>query len=143
MSKVTLSQVGAGARFEVKNETGGTLRLEGTPELGGTGESLRPMEALLAALAGCSAVDVVKILGQQKEPLTGLVVHVDGKRADAIPAVFTDIHVIYEIHGPVAENKARRAVALSVEKYCSVSKMLEQSAKITHEVVLIPDAPAQ
>lgn len=143
MTKVTLTQLGPGARFEARNEAGGTLRLEGTPEMGGTGEALRPMEALLASLAGCSGIDVVKILSQQKEPLTGLVIRVDGKRADAIPAVFTDIHVVYEIHGPVAENKARRAVALSAEKYCSVSKMLEPTVKLTHEVVLLPEGPAK
>ena len=137
--KVTLKQIGSGANFEATSDTGGKIRLEGTPEMGGAGEALRPMEAVLAALAGCSAIDVVKILGQQKEPMTGLVVDVDGTRTDAIPAVFTDIHLRYEIRGPVAENKARRAVSLSVEKYCSVTKMLEPTVKITHEVVLIAE----
>ena len=117
---------------------GASLRMEGPAELGGKGEALRPMETLLASLAGCSAVDVVKILGQQREPLAGLEVQVEGKRADAIPAVFTDIHLRFIVRGPVAENKARRAVALSAEKYCSVSKMLEPTVRITHEVILEP-----
>lgn len=137
--RVRLEQVAPGARFEATNETGGKMRLEGAPDLGGTGEALRPMEAVLAALAGCSAVDVVKILAQQKEPMTGLVIDVDGTRADAVPAVFTKIHLRYEIRGNVAENKARRAVSLSVEKYCSVTKMLEPTVEITHEVVLVPE----
>ncbi len=131
-----------GASFEATNGNGATLRMDGPVELGGTDQGLRPMETLLASLAGCSAVDVVKILGQQREPLEGLEIQVEGKRADAIPAVFTDIHLRFIVRGPVAENKARRAVALSAEKYCSVSKMLEPTVRITHEVVLEPGAPA-
>lgn len=134
--KVVVSQI-EGARFEARTPLGATLRMEGPPELGGIGDALRPMETVLAALAGCSGVDIVKILGQQKEPLEGLRISVEGTRADAIPAVFTNISLTFEIHGPVAENKARRAVALSVEKYCSVAKMLEPGVKITHAVVLV------
>lgn len=135
--KVTVRRT-EGVTFEATNESGSTLRMEGSAELGGKGEALRPMETLLASLAGCSAVDVVKILGQQREPLAGLEVQVEGKRADAVPAVFTDIHLRFIVRGPVAENKARRAVALSAEKYCSVSRMLEPGVKITHEVILEP-----
>jgi putative redox protein len=132
--KITVTQTGA-MSFEASNGAA-TLRMDGPPDLGGTDQGLRPMETLLASLAGCSAVDVVKILKQQREPLEGLEIQVEGRRADAIPAVFTDIHLRFVIRGGVAENKARRAVALSAEKYCSVSRMLEPSVKITHEVVL-------
>ncbi|NUP07011.1 MAG: OsmC family protein [Polyangiaceae bacterium] len=125
-----------GVTFEARNDAGAISMMEGPPDLGGKGSALRPMETLLAALAGCSAVDVVKILTQQKEPLESLEIDVEGTRADAVPAVFTSIHVRFRIGGPVAANKATRAVALSVEKYCSVTKMLEQAVKITHEVVL-------
>lgn len=134
--KVDVRLVGQGV-FEAQSEGGATLRMEGPPDMGGPNLHLRPMETLLASLAGCSAVDVVKILTQQKEPLAGLVVRVDGTRADAVPAVFTSIRLVYEIRGPVAENKALRAVALSMEKYCSVTKMLEPTVEISHEVVLL------
>lgn len=139
--KVTVRRT-EGVTFEATNENGSTLRMEGSAELGGKGEALRPMETLLASLAGCSAIDVVKILGQQREPLVGLEVQVEGQRADAVPAVFTDIHLRFIVRGPVAENKARRAVALSAEKYCSVSRMLEPGVKITHEVILEPGEQA-
>ena len=134
--KIDVRYVSPGT-FEATSESGAKLRMEGPADMGGPGLAPRPMETLLAALAGCSSVDVVKILTQQKEPLEGLVVRVDGTRADAIPAVFTSIRVVFEIAGAVAENKARRAVALSMEKYCSVTKMLEPTVAITHEVVLI------
>jgi putative redox protein len=139
--KITVTRTGP-MSFEAQSPTGATLRMDGPPDLGGADQGMRPMETLLASLAGCSAVDVVKILGQQREPLEGLEIQVEGKRADAIPAVFTDIHLRFIVRGPVAENKARRAVALSAEKYCSVSKMLEPSVRITHEVVLEPGTGA-
>ncbi len=134
--KVHLTRV-EGVTFEVDNGAGAKLRLEGSPELGGKGEALRPMEGLLASLAACSAVDVVKILSQQKEPLQGLEIFVEGKRADAIPAVFTEIHMRFVLHGPVADNKAHRAVDLAAEKYCSVGAMLGATCKLTHSVELV------
>ncbi len=138
--KVTVKQL-VGATFVAESPSGARFEMEGSAELGGTGERFRPMEAVLASLAGCSGIDVVKILTQQKEPLQGLTITVDGERADAVPAVFTKIHLRFEIRGNVAENKAERAVALSADKYCSVAKMLEPTVAITHEVVLVPAAP--
>ena len=136
--KIDVRYQGKGT-FEATSESGATLSMEGPPDMGGPNASLRPMETLLAALAGCSAVDVVKILLQQREPLEALSIHVDGTRADAIPAVFTDIRLVFEIAGKVAPNKAQRAVQLSMEKYCSVTKMLEPTVRITHEIVLKPE----
>jgi putative redox protein len=133
--KILVSKSGDCSFTATSQSTGATLRMDGPPDLGGTSDGMRPMETLLASLAGCSAVDVVMILRQQKEPLEGLDVEVEGKRADAIPAVFTDIHLRFVVRGQVSEHKAKRAVALSAEKYCSVSKMLEPTVKITHEVV--------
>ncbi len=137
--KVDVRYLGTGC-FEATSETGAKLPMEGPADMGGPGKAPRPMETLLAALAGCSSVDVVKILTQQKEPLEGLVVRVDGTRADAIPAVFTKIRVVFEISGPVDAHKAERAVALSMQKYCSVTKMLEPTVAIEHEVVLLASA---
>ena len=99
------------------------------------------METVLAALGGCSGVDVVKILNQQKEPLTGLEIEVAGTRADTVPAVFLAIEVTFRLRGKLTRHKAERAVALSMEKYCSVTKMLEPTVKISHRVVL-PDLDA-
>jgi putative redox protein len=90
------------------------------------------MEMVLMGLAGCSALDVIHILEkQQKEPLEDLVVTVRGARADATPAVYTDIALHFEASGPIDAHKFERAVKLSMEKYCSVTKMLEKSATIT------------
>jgi putative redox protein len=122
-----------GALFEATNAGGQKAMIDGPPDLGGQGEGVRPMEMVLMGLAGCSALDVIHILEkQQKEPLEDLVVTVRGTRADAVPAVYTAIAVHFEASGAVDPHKFERAVKLSMEKYCSVTKMLEKSATITH-----------
>ncbi|MFO0648688.1 MAG: OsmC family protein [Polyangiales bacterium] len=121
-----------GALFEATNEDGQTCMIDGPPDLGGQGEGVRPMQMVLMGLAGCSALDVIHILEkQQREPLGDLVVTVKGTRADAIPAVYTDIALHFEASGAIDPHKFERAVKLSMEKYCSVAKMLEKSATIT------------
>ena len=127
----------SGAKFEATNSAGQKAFIDGPPDLGGVGEGVRPLEMLLMALAGCSALDVIHILEKkQKEPLEDLVVSVKGLRADAVPAVYTDIEVHFEASGAVDEKKLERAVSLSMEKYCSVAKMIEKSARITWTVAL-------
>ena len=126
-----------GALFEATNPAGQKALIDGPPELGGQGEGVRPMEAVLIALAGCSAMDVIHILEkQQKEPLEDLDVDVVGQRADAIPAVYTDIELRFAASGAVDPHKLERAVRLSMEKYCSVAKMLQPTATITYTVKL-------
>ena len=62
----------------------------------------------------------------------------EGKRAEGkVPAVFTDIHIHFKLTGKISESKGQRAVQLSMEQYCSVSKMLEKTVNITHSVEII------
>ena len=122
--------------FLAKAERGAQLRIDGSPSLGGDESYFRPMEGVLASLASCSGIDVAMILNKQRQPFESLEMLVDAKRSEGIPAVFESIHVVFRITGPVAENKARRAVALSMDKYCSVTKMLSSTVKITYGVEL-------
>ena len=65
----------------------------------------------------------------------------EAERADAVPAVFTKIEMVYRIAGTeLSKKQVDRAVSLSAEKYCSVSKMLEESVEITHRVEISPDS---
>ncbi len=89
-----------------------------------------PMEAVLMALCACSSVDVVSILKKKREPLISLTVSATAEQAAAPPRVFTKIKMTYQIGGAVSKKAAEVAVALSKNKYCSVSKMLEKSAQI-------------
>ena len=90
-----------------------------------------PMELVLIALCGCTASDVVGILRKKREKFTGLEVKATSERADGYPAVYTAIHLTYLVRGKVAQKAMEDAVRLSKEKYCSVSAMLEKTAKIT------------
>lgn len=130
--EVKLSRL-RGALFEGTNATGQRVLVDGPPDLGGQAEGVRPMELLLLALAGCAAMDVIHILEkQQKEPLADLDVSVKGVRADATPAVYTDIALHFEVSGPIDAHKLERAVKLSMDKYCSVAQMLMKGATITY-----------
>jgi putative redox protein len=93
-----------------------------------------PMELVLLALCSCTASDVVGILRKKREPFTGLEVAAKAERADRYPAVYTSIHMSYTVHGQVSKKSMEDAVRLSKEKYCSVSAMLEKTAKITYTI---------
>ncbi len=93
-----------------------------------------PMELVLLALCGCTASDVVGILRKKREKFTGLEVRAKAERADGYPAVYISIHLTYVIRGEVSKKAMEDAVRLSKEKYCSVSAMLEKTAKITYTI---------
>lgn len=97
-----------------------------------------PMELVLIALCGCTASDVVGILRKKREPFTGLEVRASAERATDYPAVYTDIKLIYRVRGDVSAKAMEDAVRLSKEKYCSVSAMLEKTAKITYSIEHLP-----
>jgi putative redox protein len=89
-----------------------------------------PMEMVLIALCGCTASDVVGILRKKREPFTSLEVRAEAERSDDFPKVYNRIKLIYRVGGNVSRGGMERAVQLSKEKYCSVSTMLEKTAKI-------------
>jgi len=129
--KVTLQRLNDAVHFEAKNSDGKTIQLDGSPEIGGEGKGVRPMQALLMSLAGCSSMDVVSLLKKMRQPLEDMRVEVKGQRVDAVPAVFEKIHMQFILKGEIEEEKARKAIGMSVEKYCSVAKMLDKTAEIT------------
>ena len=93
-----------------------------------------PIELVLIALCGCTASDVVGILRKKREPFIGLEVVARAERAEEHPKVFTAIKLVYRVRGRIANKAMEDAVRLSKEKYCSVSAMLEKSAKIEFEI---------
>lgn len=93
-----------------------------------------PMELMLIGAGGCSAFDVVHILEKGRERVEDCVVELDADRAEQDPKVFTRIHMHFVVKGRgLAVNKVERAVALSIEKYCSASAMLAKTATLTHD----------
>lgn len=136
--KVTLQRLDDAFQFEAKNETGNSVIFDIGPESGGKGKGIRPMQSILMALGGCSAIDIIIILKKQKQEITDFRIEIDGEREKGKePSLWQDVHAIYHIDGNVDPEKAKRAVALSMEKYCSVSATLEKAdAKITWDVMI-------
>ncbi len=116
-----------GMLFETHSESGHTITMDADPA---HANGPTPMEAVLMGLCGCTSVDVISILQKKREPLTSLTVSATAEQAPAPPRVFTRITLTYRIGGAVSKKAAEDAVALSKEKYCSVSKMLEKAATI-------------
>jgi len=133
--RVNIKRFDSDLGFEARNEAGKTLTMDAGPATGGHGQGFSPMQTVLAAIGGCSAIDIVLILKKQKQDIESFEMTVDGDREQgAVPSPFTAIHIVYHLKGKIDPEKAQRAADLSIEKYCSVSKMLEKSAKITYEV---------
>jgi putative redox protein len=119
--------------FMGESETGHAVVLDGAPENGGRNIGMRPMEMLLIGMGGCTSFDVVTILKKSRQPIVDCIAEIEAERSDAVPKVFTKIHVHFVITGNnLNEAQVARAVKLSAEKYCSASIMLGKSVEITH-----------
>ena len=105
-----------------------------------------PVELLLIALCACTGSDVVSILRKKREPFTSVEVKAYGYRSEEFPKIFTTIRVVYRVGGKVRHEAVEHAVRLSEEKYCSVSAIMEKSAKIESVIEYldesVPTAPA-
>ncbi|WP_010478188.1 OsmC family protein [Thermococcus zilligii] len=88
---------------------------------------ISPMKLLLLSVAGCTAYDVVMILQKMREPLKGLEIEISGERREEHPRIYSRIHIHYRIYGNVEEEKAKRAIELSQDKYCSASAHMKLS----------------
>ena len=133
--KIHLKRLNDNYHFETVNERGDVVHLDNKSVADPQGAS--PMELLLMGIAGCSGIDIVMILKKQQLKMTNFQMEVEGTRIPGeVPNVFRKIHLKIFIEGEIPENKAQRAVDLSIEKYCSVAKMLEKTAEISTELVL-------
>lgn len=116
--------------FVAHSPQGGLVQmgeLNGQPGFG-------PMPLLLAALAGCTGMDIVSILKKQRVQLDDFQVKVRGKRATDYPMIWTEIQVTYLLWGnDIQAQEVERAIRLSEEKYCSVGLMLNKSARISSD----------
>jgi putative redox protein len=138
MLKIELNRLNDAFHFEASNENGNTVQIDASPDIGGTNQGMRPMQMLLAAMGGCSAIDIVNILKKQKQDLQDIKVSVTGEREkDVTPSVFTEVHAHYKLFGNIDKDKAQKAVSLAVEKYCSVAKTLEAKATITYSFEIV------
>ena len=117
--------------FEVENSTGFKVELDAKEAIGGEGKGFRPMEMLLVGLGGCSGIDMVNVLTKQKEPLDDIKIKINATRKDEeMPPIFELIDIHFDLYGGLNVQKVERALALTFDKYCSVSNILGRSATL-------------
>ena len=130
-----------GVMFVGEAGSGHAVVMDGAPEHGGRNIGFRPMEMLLLGIGGCSSFDVIQILEKGRHSVTDCVAEVTAERVDAVPSVFSKIHLHFVIRGKDLKVAAvERAVKLSAEKYCSASITLGKAGvEITHDFEVIED----
>ena len=144
-------EVGGGVSFIGESGSGHTLVTDGAPDAGGRNVGMRPMELVLLGAATCTAFDLVLILKKARQPIADCAVEAEAERADAVPRVFTKIHLRYAVAGRGLDPKqVERAVKLSKDKYCSATQMLGKTAAITYDIAIVegdrlppPESPAK
>lgn len=124
--------------FDGYADTGFTLPLGASPEVGGDNDGFRPVELLAVGLAGCTAMDVISILQKKKQAVESFEVRVHADRADQHPKVFTHIVIEYLIKGQdISREAVERAVELSTEKYCPAHAMFRQVVPIETKITVM------
>lgn len=135
--KIHLKRTDRDFGLEAQNEEGNTLLMDASTDIGGNGKGMRPMQVLLSALGGCSAIDVILILRKQKQTVTSFEIELEAEREKINEySLFKDITLHFKIKGEVEFEKAERAIQLSLEKYCSVAKTLEPTASIHYTLTV-------
>lgn len=140
MIEINLERKEGDFGFEATDAMGHTMRLDSNPESGGVNYGVRPMQALLMALGGCSGIDIVSILKKQRQVVEGFKMNITGEREKGKePSLWENVHVIFELKGEIDEAKAQRAVELSMDKYCSVAETIRRAGgDLTWEVKVAP-----
>lgn len=128
-----------GVSFKAHSETGHDVIMDGPADLGGRNLGPRPMEMLLMGMGGCASFDVLSMLKKGRQDVVDCECQLEAERADAVPAVFTKIHLNFVVSGnQLKEAQVKRAVSLSAEKYCSASIMMEAAGvAVSHSYKII------
>ena len=131
--KVTLNRINDDFLFEAKGPNQVAVHIDNKTEAGVAGAS--PMELVLMAVGGCNAIDIISILKKQRQKVDAYRIEVSGERIEVKEAKpFKSVHVQVYLEGEIDPSKAKRAAALSFDKYCSVSITLEGSVDVSYQV---------
>ena len=137
MAKVTLVD---GMQFVGAADSGHAVVMDAPASSSGGNTGSRPMELLLMAFGGCSGMDVISILRKKKQNVSKFETNVDGEMAEDYPHMYTALHIEYVVTGKnISEDAVKRAIELSLDKYCSVGATLGKAAKITHSYKIIQE----
>lgn len=136
-AKVNLTRINENVNFKATNQNGQSMLIDGSENIGGVGNGVRPMEMLLMSLAGCSGIDVIMILKKMRQEIEDFDIDVQAevqKLEDY--KQYTDINLHFSLCGKIKEEKLVQAIEMSLEKYCSVAKALEKTSNITYSYQL-------
>ena len=124
--------------FLGESESGHAILMDGAPEGGGRNLGPRPMETMLLGTGGCTAYDVVLILKNSGQQISGCEVRMQSERAEKDPKVFTRIHMHFIVRGKqLRAQLVEHAIKRSHEKFCSATAMLQSTAQITHDFEIV------
>jgi len=123
-----------GMRFVARGKDGHEVVMDASPKSGGDDNGARPIDVLLGALGGCTGMDVVAILRKMRTEPSHFAIEVDGERSEEGAKPFRTIHLTYVVDGGVPEENARKAIELSLSRYCPVASTLSGVAEITYDV---------
>jgi len=127
-------------QFIATADSGHAVVMDGPPNVGGSNTGSKPSELLLMAFGGCSGMDVISILRKKKQDVTGLEMNVNGDTSEGHPRSFEKMHIEYVISGRnISEDAVKRAIELSLDKYCVVGSTLGKSAEITHSYKIVQE----
>ena len=113
--------------FEAVDTNGHTIKMDTSPESGGVGYGIRPMQVLLMGMGGCSGIDIVMILKKQRQNVEDFSMKIEGERESRKePSLWQNVKIIFELTGDIDADKAERACELSMKKYCSVAETLRR-----------------
>ena len=135
--KISIKRTDNDFQMLAKNEAGHELTMDAGQAIGGHSSGFGPHSLLLVGLGGCSAIDVILILKKQKQEIESFEVEVESEKVKVEEhSVFKEITVHFKLKGKIEREKAERAIQLSIEKYCSVSKALEPLSKISYKLTM-------
>tara|TARA_R110002012_G_scaffold272711_1_gene458403 strand:+ start:68695 stop:69081 length:387 start_codon:yes stop_codon:yes gene_type:complete len=121
--------------FESNNPSGHTVRIDAGEESGGSGAGLRPKALMLSSLAGCSGLDVASLIKKMKLEVDDFKIETIANLTDEHPKYYDSVVIEYHFTGAnLKEDKLKKAVDLSVEKYCGVMEMFRKFAKLDIEI---------
>jgi putative redox protein len=135
----TYAKLVEGMQFVAWGDSGHALLMDSDPSVGGIDTASRPVEVLLCALSGCTGMDVISILRKMRTVPEKFSVEVEDKRASEHPKVLTLVHFVYRFVGDVPEANAKKAIELSMQRYCPITNMVNKTAEVTWEYQITKD----
>jgi putative redox protein len=124
--------------FIGKAGTNHLVPMDTSPEFDGDDSATKPLELLLVALGGCTGMDIVPLLKKMRQDVTAVELNITAERSEEHPKVYTRIDIEYVVAGrSLEEDKVKRAVELSQEKYCSVSAMLKRACPVNYTIRIV------